>query len=273
MFSSTIVLLSTTLLGLTAATPLSARVKTCSPPAASKVSFTTPNLTNQGGSLPAGSISVGPMQMEMLALTGPFLLAMWVPQDPSQIGTQWNLIKSGSDFLIENTEVSGKFLTSVQGAGDVELKDGPLYLQKWSITCTTCPADGFATDCTFENFPFPNSPVLNQVCITNQTIPELGNETIIGDCGGPCPKKFTGVVWQKKKLTSCGRAFGAVYQFGKLQAKNVTLRKRLYAWVPSRLRAPRSTLRTGQVVPGSILHLTESLLDSGAMTPCSGVNQ
>ncbi|KAJ7877642.1 hypothetical protein B0H13DRAFT_2546347 [Mycena leptocephala] len=85
----------------------------------------------------------------------------------------------------QNTEVSGKFLTSVQSAGDVELKDGPVYLQKWSITCTTCPADGFATDCTFENFPFPNSPVLNQVCITNQTIPELGNETIIGDCGGP----------------------------------------------------------------------------------------
>lgn len=101
MFSFTIVLLSTTLLGLTSATPLSARPKTCSPPASSNVSFATPDLTNQGGSLPAGSISVGPMQMGMLALTGQFLLAMWVPPGPSQIGTQWNLIKNGSEFLIE----------------------------------------------------------------------------------------------------------------------------------------------------------------------------
>ncbi|KAJ7833669.1 hypothetical protein B0H13DRAFT_1914446 [Mycena leptocephala] len=185
MFSFTIVLLSTTLLGLTSATPLSARAKTCSPPAASNVSFATPDLTNQGGSLPAGSISVGPMQMGMLALTGPFLLAMWVPPGPSQIGTQWNLIKNGSEFLIENTQVPGKLLTSIQSAGDVELRDGPLELQQWSITCTTCPEDGFATDCTLENFPFPNSPVINQVCISNQTIPELGNETIIGDCRGP----------------------------------------------------------------------------------------
>ncbi|KAJ7877632.1 hypothetical protein B0H13DRAFT_1893081 [Mycena leptocephala] len=177
MFSFTIVLLSTTHLGLTSATPLSARAKTCSPPAASNVSFATPDLTNQGGSLPAGSISVGPMQMGMLALTGPFFAG--------HIGTQWNLIKNGSEFLIENTQVPGKLLTSIQSAGDVELRDGPLELQHRSITCTTCPEDGFATDCTLENFPFPNSPVINQVCISNQTIPELGNETIIlqGTCG------------------------------------------------------------------------------------------
>ncbi|KAJ7877630.1 hypothetical protein B0H13DRAFT_2053501 [Mycena leptocephala] len=169
MFFSTIALLSTILLGFTAATPFT------------NVSFATPDLTNQleDGAFPPNSISVGPMQIGMFELTGPFLVAMWVPPGPSQIGAQWNLIKNGSDFLIE------KLLTSVQGSGDVELRDGPLYLQKWNITCTTCPEDGFATDCTFENFPFPNSPILNQVCISNQTIPELGNETIIGDCEGP----------------------------------------------------------------------------------------
>jgi hypothetical protein len=103
MFSSTIALLSTILLGLTAATPLSARANTCSPRAATNVSFATPDLTNQleDGAFPPNSISVGPMQIGMFELTGPFLVAMWVPPGPSQVGAQWNLIKNGSDFLIE----------------------------------------------------------------------------------------------------------------------------------------------------------------------------
>ncbi|KAJ7877650.1 hypothetical protein B0H13DRAFT_1893098 [Mycena leptocephala] len=176
MVPTTLVLLSAVLLALPSASANPARDRR-PPPIMTNVSFTTPNLTHQDG-----NFSLGPMELGMLQLTGPFLSAFWVP--PASVG-RWNLVKSDSKFLIEHTQVPGKPLTAVQSAGDIELMTGPAELQKWDITCTTCPPDGFATDCVFQNFPDPNSPVENQVCISNQTIPELGNETLIGDCGGP----------------------------------------------------------------------------------------
>ncbi|KAJ6526874.1 hypothetical protein DFH09DRAFT_1095068 [Mycena vulgaris] len=67
------------------------------------------------------------------------------------------------------------------GAGDVELADGPPEAQKWKIACATCPSNGLATDCTFENFRFPNVPGTD-ICILTQGIPELGNDALVGDC-------------------------------------------------------------------------------------------
>ncbi|KAJ7601540.1 hypothetical protein DFH06DRAFT_1489523 [Mycena polygramma] len=179
MFASSVVLLFTTLFPLTSATPTASpgRATICSPPAAKNISFGTPNLANQDG-----SASIGPMELGVDNLNDTFLVVMWVPEVP--VGP-WNLVKAGPAFLIEHAHLPGKHLTAVQAGGFLNMDVGPLSQQLWNITCTTCPANGFADDCTFENFPFPGSPMQTQVCVENQTVAELGNETQITDCQGP----------------------------------------------------------------------------------------
>ncbi|KAJ6489371.1 hypothetical protein DFH09DRAFT_1105462 [Mycena vulgaris] len=158
------VLLSFTIFGLTSASPLSAA--TCLPSAASNVSLSVPNFTTTDGSFPSG-----PRELGVSDPNSPFGSIFW--GIPAQVG-RWNLVKSG-------IQVPGKLLTSVQGAGDVELADGPPEAQKWEIACATCPSNGLATDCTFENFRFPNVPGTD-ICILTQGIPELGNDALVGDC-------------------------------------------------------------------------------------------
>ncbi|KAJ6581792.1 hypothetical protein B0H19DRAFT_1251959 [Mycena capillaripes] len=171
MFASTVLLLTTTLLSLTSATPpttLSGRATTCYPPAAKNVSFGTPNLANQDGTSP-----VGPMELGMESLNDTFLVVMWVPPR-------------------RHTQMPGKPLTAVQAGGFINLDVGPRDRQLWNITCTTCPEDGFATDCTLMNFPsrHSHSPIQSQVCVANVTIEELGNETQLGDCDGDLGTSF-----------------------------------------------------------------------------------
>ncbi|KAJ6569056.1 hypothetical protein B0H19DRAFT_690291 [Mycena capillaripes] len=174
MLASTILLLTATLVGLTSAT--------CSPPAAQNISFGTPNLAHQDG-----SSATGPMELGMDSLNDTFLVVMWVPPAPAGI---WNLVPSGEHFIIEHVEVPGKLVTAVQAGGIINLDVGPRPAQLWNITCATCPEDGFATDCTFQNFPDANSTIDTQVCIANVTIEELGNETQIGDCLGDLGTSF-----------------------------------------------------------------------------------
>ncbi|KAJ6568996.1 hypothetical protein B0H19DRAFT_689837 [Mycena capillaripes] len=184
MFASTVILLAAMVLSLTSATPttFSRRATTCSPPAATNVSFGTSNLTNQDGSSPAG-----PMELGINSLNDIYLIVMWVP--PAPVGA-WNLVPSGSQFIIEHSQLPEKPLTAVQAGGIINLDVGPINRQLWDIICTTCPEDGFATDCTLMNFPFRSSPIQNQVCIANVTIDELGYETQLGDCAGDMGTTF-----------------------------------------------------------------------------------
>ncbi|KAJ6569002.1 hypothetical protein B0H19DRAFT_1134427 [Mycena capillaripes] len=187
MLSSPIILLSSALLTLTSATPMSARTTTCSPPAASNVSFGS-ILSDKGSTAPAAFMELALLPEE---LAGPFASIFWV--FPGAPLARWNFVKSGGgpEFLIELPEVPGKPLTSVQGSGSIELSDGPANAQKWNITCTTCPPNGLATDCTFENNRFPNQTDINfQVCIWSDRLLELGNSAVIGDCQGPMGTSF-----------------------------------------------------------------------------------
>ncbi|KAJ7191097.1 hypothetical protein B0H12DRAFT_1082856 [Mycena haematopus] len=104
---------------------------------------------------------------------------LWVPLAP--VGP-WTLLQSGSQYLIQHIEFPGQFLTSVI-SGSLDLEDGPVGdAQKWNITCTTCHSDGLATDCTFANNPFPNTPFDSENCILNDRLLDLGNFTVTGDC-------------------------------------------------------------------------------------------
>ncbi|KAF7354575.1 hypothetical protein MSAN_01370600 [Mycena sanguinolenta] len=166
------VFVSVTLLGLTSATPLSTRA-TCSPPAASNVSFQS-FLSAEGPpfNLPAGPAELGIENDSPAFPPG----VLWVPLVP--VGP-WTLLQSGSQYLIQHVEFPGKFLTSVLSAGSLDLENGPVGdAQKWNITCTTCPSDGFATDCIFANNPFPNTTFNSKNCIMNDRLLDLGNFTV-----------------------------------------------------------------------------------------------
>ncbi|KAF7365735.1 hypothetical protein MVEN_00447300 [Mycena venus] len=65
----------------------------------------------------------------------------------------WNLVKTDSgQYIIEHTQFPGKPLTAIISAGSAELQGAsPDARQLWNTTCTTCPSNGFATNCTFEN--------------------------------------------------------------------------------------------------------------------------
>ncbi|KAJ6589446.1 hypothetical protein B0H19DRAFT_1058456 [Mycena capillaripes] len=83
-----------------------------SPSAIRKVSFENPSLS--GGFFPPGPVELG--------VRSPDFLLMWI--SATSVGT-WNLISSGSEFLIRNTVVPNLSLTANQGAGAVTLANGP----------------------------------------------------------------------------------------------------------------------------------------------------
>ncbi|KAF7333026.1 hypothetical protein MVEN_02408900 [Mycena venus] len=172
MFSA-IVFVSAAFLTLTSATPLAAT--TCSPPAASNLSFGS-ILSDKGPIEPAGPAELGVPDIISTAFPPP---VFWLP--PAAVGP-WTLVKSGSQYLIRHAQFPGKFLTSILSAGDLELNDGPVSdAQKWNITCTTCPSNGLTTDCTFLNNPFPNTQFNSENCILNDRLLELGNDTNSGE--------------------------------------------------------------------------------------------
>ncbi|KAJ6473093.1 hypothetical protein C8R45DRAFT_1077806 [Mycena sanguinolenta] len=191
MLLSAAVLVSATFLGLTSATALSTRATTCSPPAASNISFQS----FLSAEAPPFNLSAGPAELGV-ENDSPFFPpgVLWVPLAP--VGP-WTLLQSGSQYLIQFVEIfvvipyqplkfwrrhvefPGKFLTSVLSAGTLDLEDGPVGdAQKWNITCTTCPSNGFATDCIFANNPFPNTTFNSRNCILNDRVLDLGNFTI-----------------------------------------------------------------------------------------------
>ncbi|KAJ7164191.1 hypothetical protein C8R46DRAFT_1098940, partial [Mycena filopes] len=148
----------------------------CSPPAsATHISLTNANLSTQDGIFPPG-----PMELGLLSLDNPFLF--WAP--PAAAGGPWNLVKNGSFFTVQHTQVPGLVLTADQGGADVLLASGPTGRQQWNITCTACPPSGLANNCTFANSdPVPNFPQIDtRVCILNERLRELGNATVVGEC-------------------------------------------------------------------------------------------
>ncbi|KAJ7028134.1 hypothetical protein C8F04DRAFT_1120599 [Mycena alexandri] len=186
MVSLALFFLANTFLGLASGTPVSTSASTsavaypsatyCSPPAATRISLTNSNISTQGGAFPPG-----PMELGLLSLRDPFLF--WAPPAPTG---SWNLVKNGSLFLVEHSQVPGLMLTADQGGADAQLATGPVGRQQWNITCTTCPDNGFANNCSFANSdPFPNFPQIDtRVCILNQRLRELGNATLVGQCPG-----------------------------------------------------------------------------------------
>ncbi|KAJ7723233.1 hypothetical protein B0H16DRAFT_1787935 [Mycena metata] len=186
MVSLVLFSLANTVLGLASGKSMSTSASTsaatypsatyCSPPAATSISLTNSAISTQNGAFPPG-----PMELGLLSLQSPFLF--WAP--PASTGS-WDLVKNGSLFLIEHSQVPGLMLTADQGGADAQLATGPVGLQQWNITCTTCPTNGFANDCEFANSdPFPKFPQINtRVCILNQRLRELGNATLVGECPG-----------------------------------------------------------------------------------------
>ncbi|KAF7345818.1 hypothetical protein MVEN_01603300 [Mycena venus] len=165
MFRTTaLFLLSASFFTLTSAAPA---IITCSPPAASNISIGVLNLIDNGGT------SLGPME---LGLQGESMTVSWVSPVPS--GT-WTLLKTGAEFIIQHTQVPGKFLTAASNLSSVGLADGPAEAQSWGITCTTCPSNGLANDCTFEN----DQTSAADVCISNARLVETGSEVFAVTCG------------------------------------------------------------------------------------------
>ncbi|KAJ7761637.1 hypothetical protein B0H14DRAFT_2973031 [Mycena olivaceomarginata] len=167
MLSSTLIVLCITVFRATFDTPLASRdVTTCSPPSAHNVLIGITNLATPDGVRPL-ELGLGSDLDVVLA---------WVPP---AAGGVWNLFKSdsGPEYVIQHhdSQLSGKLLTAVPSSAHAELITASSNAQQlWNITCTMCPSDGFATDCTFK------TGIIS--CIQNELTPELGNEVVVGNC-------------------------------------------------------------------------------------------
>ncbi|KAF7360964.1 hypothetical protein MSAN_01126500 [Mycena sanguinolenta] len=154
---------------------------TCSPPAASGVSINSTMLSN-GVDGPAGPYEITAIPSNPSTFAPQVL---WV--SPLSTGP-WTLTPDGDLYLLTHSEFPGLFLTSIFSATVLEMdtrqaSDALLNLQLFNITCTTCPSDGFANDCTFSNLPLPKSSGQNTLnCILNQRNAALGNETYTDEC-------------------------------------------------------------------------------------------
>ncbi|KAJ7307958.1 hypothetical protein DFH08DRAFT_975341 [Mycena albidolilacea] len=155
--SSTLIVLCITVFRATFATPLALRdVTTCSPPSAHNVSIGIANLATPDG--------VRPLELGLESDLD--VVLAWVPP---ATGGVWNLCKSdsGPEYVIH-------------GAHAELITAGSNAQQLWNITCTTCPSDGFATDCTFKTGIIVADRFFSESCIQNELTPELDNE--VGNC-------------------------------------------------------------------------------------------
>ncbi|KAH8806812.1 hypothetical protein DL96DRAFT_598622 [Flagelloscypha sp. PMI_526] len=149
----TFILLGTTLLGLTSATPMSVRDSTCPPPEASGVSIRNPKSSKTNGPIEFNN-------QELLT---------WI--DAPTLGARWTFVKSGSNF---------KILDGTRLAWTPDLVDSLILLQApnstdqdWNITCTTCPENGLATNCSFKPIIQPD------LCVLDDYDPNAGGSSVV----------------------------------------------------------------------------------------------